>query len=344
MKKRLSGGVGRALVGVVVSVLALAFIVRQVDLARTASILATASLGWVGVMLAFQAVDVLLRALRWQRLVEPIHHVRFLPITGYLLIGYLANNVLPARLGELVRCHYLGDREGISRTTTLGTVVVERVVDTAVVVALASLAILVLQVRGLVASAVLLGLAITGLLVFLLAVGLAAHRLPGADRVIAWANRWPRLRDLAGKLRGGLAVAGRPRTVAEALVLSFAAWGATVVAFAAAGQSLGVQMTTAQASLLAGGVALASAIPAGPSNLGTFDLAAVAIAATFTTTSGTPLVDRETALALALIAHASALITTSVGGAVSLIALGWRRSRASAPFDDPAAPKVVQAK
>jgi uncharacterized protein (TIRG00374 family) len=320
---RLRSGRGRGSLGLVIALAALAFVVRQVDLSRTADILARASLGWLGVMLLFQAADIVLRAIRWQRLVEPIHHVPFLPITGYLLIGYLANNVLPARLGELVRCHYLGDREGISRTTTLGTVVVERVVDTAVVVTLASLAILVLHVRGLVASAVLIGLAVTGLLVVALAVGLAAHRLPGAARVIAVADRWPRLRDVAGKLRGGLAVAGRPRTLAEALVLSLAAWGATVIVFAAAGHSLGVQMTSAQAALLAAGVALATAIPAGPSNLGTFDLASVAIAGTFG-------VDRETALALALIAHASILITTSVGGAAALLALGWRRNRQTA--------------
>ena len=258
-----------------------------------------------------------MRSIRWQRLVEPIHHVRFLPITGYLLIGYLANNFLPARLGELVRCHYLGDREGISRTTTLGTVVVERVVDTAVVVAIASIAILVLQVRGLVASAVLVGLAVTALLILALALGLAAHRLPGADRVVAYAERWPRVRELAVKLRGGLAVAGRPRTLVEALVLSFAAWAATVVVFAAAGQAIDVQLTMAQASLMAAGVALVSAIPAGPSNLGTFDLAAVAIAATFG-------IDKETALAMALLAHASVLITTSIGGAIALTALGWK--------------------
>jgi glycosyltransferase 2 family protein len=334
---RLRGGAGRAVLGLVVSVAALAFVVRQVDLSRTADILSRASLGWIAVMILFQVADLTLRAIRWQRLVNPIHHVRFLPITGYLLIGYLANNVLPARLGELVRCHYLGDREGISRTTVLGTVVVERVVDTAVVVGLASAAILVLHVRGLVASAVLIGLAVTGLLVVALAVGLAAHRLPGAARVVALAERWPRLREMARKLRGGLAVAGRPRTLAEALFLSLAAWSATVVAFAAAGQSLGIQMTMAQAALLAAGVALATAIPAGPSNLGTFDLAAVAIAATFG-------LDQETALALALIAHASILITTSVGGAVALIALGWRQRAAVTPTDDRAMPEVAQAK
>ena len=92
---RLRGGFGRALIGFVVSIAALVFIVRQVDLARTAEILGRASLGWIALMLLFQALDVLLRAFRWQRLVEPIHHVRFLPITGYLLIGYLANGLMP---------------------------------------------------------------------------------------------------------------------------------------------------------------------------------------------------------------------------------------------------------
>ena len=92
-----------------------------------------------------------------------------------------------------------------------------------------------------------------------------------------------------------------------------------MLAFLCAGQSLGIEMTTAQASLLAAGTALASAIPAGPSNLGTFDLAAVEIAATFG-------VDRGSGLALALIAHASSLVITSVGGAIALWRVGWART------------------
>ena len=69
-------------------------------------------------------------------------------VLGYTYIGYLANNVLPARLGELYRSHALGEGEGVSRTTVLGTVVVERVVDTVMVVAIAAVAVLVLSVRG----------------------------------------------------------------------------------------------------------------------------------------------------------------------------------------------------
>jgi uncharacterized protein (TIRG00374 family) len=237
---------------------------------------------------------------------------------AYLLVGYMANNVLPARIGELVRIHYLGDREGLSRTTTLGTVVVERVVDFVVVVGIASAAIIVLSVRGIVASAVLVGIALAGLLAAGVTIGIAAHRLPGAERIAAAAERWPKVRDLASNLRGGLAVAGRPRTLAEALFLSLIAWGVTVLAFAAAGQAIGIQLTIGQAALLASGVALATAIPAGPANLGTFELAAVQIGKAV----GVP---DQTAFALALLAHAAILVITSVGGLVALARLGWRR-------------------
>ena len=308
----------RAAIGAAISVAAIWLVLRSVDVGRAVEIIRTAEISWIGLMAAFIVVDLAVRALRWQRLVAPIGRVRYPSMLAYLLVGYLANNVLPARLGELVRSHYLGDREGLSRTTTLGTVVVERVVDFVVVVAIASAAIIVLSVRGIVASAVLIGVATAGLLAAAVTVGIAAHRLPGAERIAAAAERWPRIHDMAGKLRGGLAVAGRPRTLAEALILSVIAWGATVLAFAAAGQAIGVELTIGQASLLASGVALVTAIPAGPANLGTFELAAVQIGQAV----GVP---AHTAFALALVVHAGILVITSIGGLVALARLGWRR-------------------
>ena len=304
--------------GIAISVLSLYLVLCQVDLAAVGRVLGSAAPGWVAGVTACIAIDVLCRTVRWQGLLAPIQRVRFVPVLGYLLVGYLANNVLPARLGELVRSHYLGDRENMSRATTLGTIVVERVVDTAVLVAIASAAILLLHVRGVVASAVLVGLGITGLLIVGLAAALVAHRLPYADRAVAAVERWPSVISLAGRLRGGLAVAGRPRTVAVAVGWSVVAWSATVVGFAAAGHAVGVELTWGQAALLAAGVSLATAIPAGPGYLGTFELAAVQIAAVFG-------VGADPAVALAVLVHAVILVLTSAGGAVALLLLGWRR-------------------
>jgi uncharacterized membrane protein YbhN (UPF0104 family) len=113
-------------------------------------------------------------------------------------------------------------------------------------------------------------------------------------------------------------VAGRPRTLGEALLLSGLAWSATIVSFAAAGQSIGIELSTGQAALLVSGVALATAVPAGPGNLGTFDLAGVLIASSFG-------LEREHAVALVVLAHAAALTVTSIGGATALLRLGWAR-------------------
>jgi uncharacterized protein (TIRG00374 family) len=247
-----------------------------------------------------------------------------------MLVGYLANNVLPARLGELVRSHYLGDREGISRSATLGTVVVERVVDTVILVGIGAAAIIVLNVRGVVVSAIFVGVAIAGLLVVALAVALAAHRLPGAARAAAFLNRWPRIVGVATRLRDGLRVAALPKTIAAAAVLSVAAWGCTVIAVLAVGQSLGIELTVGEGALLAAGTNLATAVPSGPGYLGTFEYAGQSIAVAFgiAATAG---------LALALLIHVLTLIVSSVGGAVALIRLGWSHGARPAASAEPVA-------
>lgn len=320
----------RAIVGAAISIVAIILVLRSVDLQRTGDTLAAVDPRWVAVAAGFLLADLLLRAVRWQRLLAPVRIVPYRSMLAYLLVGYLANNLLPARLGELVRSHFLGDREGLSRATALGTIVVERAIDLVVVVAIASFALLVLSVRGVVVGAVLVAAGVTGLLIAAVALGIAAHRLPGSERLIAAAAGWPRLRELGSSLQGGLAVAGRPRTLVTAVGVSLACWGAVILGFAAAGQAVGLELTIGQAGLLASGVALAAAVPAGPSNLGTFELAAVEIARAI----GLP---PDPAFALALIAHASILVITSAGGGIALARLGWRRAPEDLTNDEPPA-------
>jgi glycosyltransferase 2 family protein len=317
---RPSGGVVRAALGVAISVVALALVARSVDLGAAWAVLRNAQPQWVLLLVLFVLTDVVLRGLRWQVLLAPVASVPLQATLSSLLVGYLANNVLPARLGELIRSHDLGERTGLSRSTILGTIVVERVVDTMVVVAIAAVAILVLSVRGIVASAVLVGLAVSVLLVVGVGVGVAAHRLPGADRIRTFLARWPRVRDVIRRLRAGLSIASNARAMVLAVVLSVGSWSATVLAFAAAAQAIGVQPTMGQAALLAAGTNLATAIPAAPGYVGTFELAAVTIA-------GSVGILAEPALAFAVLVHATTLLLTSIGGAIAFI-LGGRREHA----------------
>jgi uncharacterized protein (TIRG00374 family) len=305
--------------GIAISLVAIWILVRAVDIQAAFEVLRSASPAWIAVMVVTVFVDIGARGARWRALLAPIALLPYRRVLGYTYLGYLANNVLPARLGELYRSHALGEGEGVSRTTVLGTVVVERVVDTVMVVAIAAISVLLLSARGEMTSAVLLGLAFVALLVIALGLGIAAHRLPGADRVAAIIAKRPRLLELARRLRDGLAVAGRPRTLAAALVLSAIAWTASAATFWAAGQAVGIGLLPAQAALLTSGVALATIVPSGPGYLGTFELTAVGIAGGF----GIP---RDEAFAMALLVHAMILGVTSIGGVVAGVRLGvWRK-------------------
>ena len=325
---RSRGGLGRAAIGIAISTVALFLVARSVDIGATWNAMRSAQPSWLLLLSGFIVLDLLLRALRWRILLSPVGDVRYRASLGALLVGYLANNVLPARLGEVVRSHDMGERSGLSKSTILGTIVVERVVDTVVVVTIAAIAIFVLSVRGIVASAVLVGLAVTALLVVGIVVGLAAHRLPGADRLSGFVNRWPRVHGLLVRLRAGLAITRDLRVMAIALALTLGSWSCAVLGFAAAAQSVGIEPTMGQAALLAAGVNLATAVPAAPGYVGTFELAAVTIA-------GSVGIDREPALAFAVLVHAFSLLITSVGGVVALLTGGRHRVRVEAPVAEP---------
>ncbi len=312
----------RGTIGIAVSVIAIWILVHSVDVGQAFEVLRTASPAWIGLMLVTATIDIASRGARWRALLAPVAPLPYRRVLGYTYVGYLANNVLPARLGELYRSHALGEGEGVSRTTVLGTVVVERVVDTAMVVAIASLSVLVLGASGVIGTAVVLGLVFVVVLVVALGLGIAAHRLPGADRVAAIIARRPQILELGRRLREGLAVAGKPRTLIAALLFSALAWAASTATFLAAGQAVDVHLSLAQAALLCSGVALVTIVPSGPGYLGTFELTVVGIASGFGVSS-------DSAFALGLLVHLMILATTSIGGVVALLAFRRRREAAA---------------
>jgi glycosyltransferase 2 family protein len=305
----------RAALGIVISVGAIYVLLRSVDVGAAIDVLRGANLAAVGLMFVTVFLDVAARGGRWRALLEPIRRLSYPRVLGYTYVGYLANNVLPARLGELVRSHALGEGEGLSRPTVLGTVVVERIVDTVIVVALAAVAVVVLGIGGVVSTAVVLGAVFVGVLLVGLVLAVVSHRLPGAERVTAIAERFPRVLDLARRLRDGLAVVGRPRTIVAAVAFSLLAWTASIATFFIGGAAVGISLSPAQGALLSSGVALATIVPSGPGYLGTFELTAVGIATQFG-------VHADAAFAMALLVHALILLVTSVGGGAAAVRLG----------------------
>lgn len=74
-------------------------------------------------------VGVFFRSVRWRYLLKPLGSFSSLRLFPLIVIGFLVNNILPARLGIVARAYILGEREGISKMATGGTMVVEQLFD-----------------------------------------------------------------------------------------------------------------------------------------------------------------------------------------------------------------------
>jgi uncharacterized protein (TIRG00374 family) len=313
----------------VVSAVCILVVIRSVDLGAAARVLSHAAIAPLAAGLAFLLVSLGIRVAVWTTLLPPSADGRRVPprrVAPVLLIGYLGNVVLPARLGEVIRSYLIDRREGVPFGGALGSVVLERVLDTTALAVLAfiaaeALAAPVWIVRG-------MGLlAAGGTLVVII---LATTGLAPALRLLArLAGIAPLRRPIEGVVRrlehfvywsGG---AHRRRQVALVIVLGAAAWMCNAAMFWCIGVSVDAALTPAGACLVMATTVLATAIPSAPAYVGTFELAAVTVAGFL----GVP---AETALALALLAHAMGTLPAAVGGAISLGAMGGSISNLSA--------------
>lgn len=93
------------------------------------SAFANANYFWIGISIILSVLSHISRAIRWNILFEPLGHTPKTSNSFFaVMIGYMANYALP-RLGEVTRCGVLATYEKIPLTQSIGTVVVERVVD-----------------------------------------------------------------------------------------------------------------------------------------------------------------------------------------------------------------------
>ena len=115
--------------GLILSALFLYLAFRDVDFARTGKTIASANIYYLGLAVFICMFQFFIRAWRWHLLLLPVKDTGFSNRLLAVFIGFAANCLLPARLGEVVRANSLGQAEKTSKSSVFGTVVVERLFD-----------------------------------------------------------------------------------------------------------------------------------------------------------------------------------------------------------------------
>lgn len=295
--------------GIAVSVLLLWVAFRGVDAGAFWHATRQVRPGWLAALALAMLVRFGLTAVRWRLLVRPVKAVGLHRLFGVTMIGFMANQLLPARIGELVRAYGLARTESLPMAPVLATLVLERVFD--------GLSLLLFLVGGsfflrpepwMVWSAVLSGILYLGALL-----SLGSLRDPRTARLAYWllarlpARIRPRAARLAEAFGGGLEVLGDRRALLAVAGLSLAIWSVNAAGYQASFAAFALDLPLHAAPLVSAVVTLALVLPSAPGFVGPLQAATVAGLALF----GVP---PAVALALSFVAH--------VVNATLIVALG----------------------
>jgi uncharacterized membrane protein YbhN (UPF0104 family) len=220
--------------------------------------------GLIAAAVGLYAVATLVRAERWRLL------LRFNGASpsradchALTCVGYMGNNVLPARAGDAMRVLYMAPRAAATARTVIGTLVAERVLDVVVLFSLYAVLAVVLGAGTLSTSHfVFAALVLAGLLALAVIGGFAMHRR--GHLVRAWAFVKPML-AATGNLRG--------RHGAEALGVTLVVWAVEAGVWLCSADAAGLHVSALEALYLLALASLFIFIPAGPGNVGTLDAA-----------------------------------------------------------------------
>lgn len=308
----------RPLVGLALSLVALWLAVRGVDFSQVIKALAGANYGLV--LLAFLAAMAATGAtvLRWRLLLQP-HPARTTRLFSIFMIAHLLNVVLPAKLGTVARIYLAGEAENIGKAFVLGSVAVEKVLDSLIIALLGVIIVpFVLLPEWLWQPG--LGMGILFLALFLLMVLAGRHR----HRITNWAEglgaRLPLrhhfdLNRQLGLILDSFAVLSRPDIRWSLWGWSVVTWGAGMVANQLTMMAMGIRLPLVAAVFLLVVLQIGTKLPSSPGNIGVFHYLVVVSLSVFS-------VEKGLALSCGLVLHAVVVLLPSLLGAFYL----WRES------------------
>lgn len=320
-------------VGVLISIAFIWFSLRGLRLEEFWEVVKQANYWWLLPGIAVYFVAVWVRAWRWHYLLGPIKKIPTSTMFPITTIGYMGNNVYPARAGEVLRAVVLKRREGVSVSASLATIVIERIFDG--VVMLAFIFVNLPELARLTTASGFVGniqqVAVIGTAVFIgaLAVFLLAAMFPQfAEKVGLWLvqrllpARWrAKVAGLMIKFLEGLASLRSPFNVLMVFFTSVIIWLLETGKYWLVMHAFPFQVNFFALMLMNGIVNLATTIPSAPGYIGTFDAPGIAVLTAYG-------VDQSIAAGYTLVLHVALWLPITLLGAYYLTREGikWNDS------------------
>lgn len=305
---------------------------RGVDLVSIYELMRGAELRYVAAALLAVVAGQALRSLRWGVMLEPIgpvHQNILFPISS---VGFMLIVLLPARLGELARPYLLHRNSGTGVSTAMATIVLERILDSALLLLFFGVTVSALPVPEWVVHGALSLLVMMTAAIGTIAAGFALRTHPGLRRLIG--NIVPprfadRLETVMKSFYEGMTVLGKGRHALVLVLLTAGIWGIFVLSNVLLFRAFHIELGSLAAMSVLALTALGISVPAGPGFIGNFHYFCILGLSLFG-------IGKEQALVYAVVNHAMAMGSIVVIGTLCLYTPGldlgfvlWRRPRTS---------------
>ena len=119
----------RIWIGVIISIVCVYIALRGLHVDEFWQVVQSVNYWWILPAVGVYTIAVWIRTWRWRAMLRPLADVPMRRLWPVVVIGYMGNNVYPARAGEVLRSYVLRRREGVSMSASLATVVLERLFD-----------------------------------------------------------------------------------------------------------------------------------------------------------------------------------------------------------------------
>ena len=312
----------RLLARIVASVALLALLLWRLDLEEAGRALRDANYFYVIPGLVLFGIAKLLVAQRWRVMMSTFADLPLPPLFGILLVSNLANNIVPARIGDLIRVQVPAQRYDVSRARLAATVfATESLLDGIAFAVLGLIGLALIDLPNF-PTAVFWGVlgGVAGGLIAVIPLSHLKLQDGWTDRGVMprLPDRWRlALEEAVPHFIDGLAVFRNARLGAVAIALSFAIWLLEVGMFVLFGLAFGIHLSMPAWMLIMVAANLISAVPITPSNIGAFEVAITEL----TKALG---VDAGAAGGFAIGAHVFNIAWITAAGFVAMWALGLR--------------------
>lgn len=296
---------------IVISLAFLLLSLRGVDLKLVLSFVIQASLPLLVLSFVINVIQNYIRAQRWVVYLGGQPGVSIRASFSSMAIGNMINNVLPARLGEVARIYLLEKKTGVRKSTSMATIVLERLFDLLLLLLVVQILGFFLPLPRLVGSSVtLLFPTFSAVLVLLL---LMTKRTSWQETVVKKiTSMLPS--SFAGKLLGiidrfisGLSVLKSRRQFMSVVALGVAIWSLEMATVSLLFASVDVLLPWLAVLTFLVVVSLSFIIPSGPGSIGTYEFFAVLVLTSFG-------IDQSRSFGLAVLSHAFGFFTATVLG------------------------------